>query len=103
MRFGPWQRDRKCLLDGFSCFAEEGERSHDFVKAYYALEIAGRKWRAISWTTAPSLCAVAEIVSNGFLPGKRFLKKEGFPLDKFLKTVNGGLYAAKGDVHTFIS
>jgi hypothetical protein len=46
---------------------------------------------------------VAEIVSNGFLPGKRFLKKEGFPLDKFLKTVNGGLYAAKGDVHIFIS
>jgi saccharopine dehydrogenase-like NADP-dependent oxidoreductase len=74
----------------------------EFVRAYHPVEIAGRKWRAISWTTAASVCAVVEMVSDGSLPGKGFLKQEQIPLDKFLKTVNGGLYVAKGDVQKFI-
>jgi len=75
----------------------------EFVRAYYPLEIAGRKWRAISWTTAASVCAVVEMVSNGILPGKGFLKQEQIPLQAFLKTVNGGLYAPRGDVQKFMS
>ncbi|MBM4334146.1 MAG: L-lysine dehydrogenase [Deltaproteobacteria bacterium] len=69
----------------------------EFVRAYYPLKIAGRRWRAISWTTAASVCAVVEMVSNGSLPGKGFLKQEEIPLDKFLQTVNGSLFDAKGD------
>jgi saccharopine dehydrogenase-like NADP-dependent oxidoreductase len=73
-----------------------GSLSRDeFVRAYYPLEIAGRKWRAISWTTAASVCAVLEMVNNGSLPDKGFLKQEQIPLQAFLKTINGGLYAAK--------
>jgi saccharopine dehydrogenase-like NADP-dependent oxidoreductase len=78
----------------------------EFVRAYYPVEIAGRKWRAISWTTAASACAVVEMVSNGSLPGKGFLKQEEIPLSEFLKTVNGRLYAGKahgGKSHKTIS
>lgn len=64
----------------------------EFVRAYYPLEIAGRKWRSISWTTAASLCAVVEMVGNGSIPGKGFLKQEEIRLSEFLKTRNGRLY-----------
>jgi saccharopine dehydrogenase-like NADP-dependent oxidoreductase len=67
----------------------------EFVRAYYPVEIAGNRWRAISWTTAASLCAVVEMVSDGVLPQKGFLKQESIPLDAFLKTANGRLYAGE--------
>jgi saccharopine dehydrogenase-like NADP-dependent oxidoreductase len=67
----------------------------EFVKGYYPLEIAGRKWRAISWTTASSVCAVVELVSSGILPEKGHLKQEDIPLSEFLKTRNGRLYDGK--------
>jgi saccharopine dehydrogenase-like NADP-dependent oxidoreductase len=67
----------------------------EFVKAYYPIEIAGRTWRAISWTTAASVSAVVEMVNNGDLPSKGFIKQESILLDKFLKTANGGLFAGK--------
>ena len=73
-----------------------GSLSRDeFVRAYYPVEIAGQKRRAISWTTAASVCAVVEMVSNGSLPGKGFLKQEEIPLSEFLKTNNGRLYAGE--------
>jgi saccharopine dehydrogenase-like NADP-dependent oxidoreductase len=65
----------------------------EFVRAYYPVEIAGRDWRAISWTTAAGACSVVEMVSNGALPGKGFLRQEEIPLEEFLKTTNGRLYA----------
>lgn len=67
----------------------------EFVRAYYPVEIAGRVWRAISWTTAASACAVVEMVSDGSLPGNGFLKQEQIPLQAFLKTMNGRLYAGE--------
>ena len=67
----------------------------EFVKAYYPMEIAGQKRRAISWTTAASISAVVEMVSNGSLAGKGFLKQEEIPLSAFLKTKNGRLYAGE--------
>ena len=67
----------------------------EFVRAYYPVKIAGRPWRAISWTTAASACAVVEMVSNGSLPGKGFIKQEAIPLQAFLKTINGRLYAGE--------
>ena len=67
----------------------------EFVNAYRPVEIAGRRWRAISWTTAASACAVIELVSNGTLPDNGFIKQEEISLDKFLETQNGRLYSGK--------
>ena len=66
----------------------------EFVEAYYPIEVGGKVWRAISWTTAASVCAVVEMVKNGTLPSQGFLKQEDIPFDKFLETQNGSLYTA---------
>lgn len=64
----------------------------EFVKAYSPFEIAGEKRRTIAWTTACSVCAMVELVNNGTLPDKGFIKQEEVPFDKFLATHNGRLY-----------
>ena len=60
--------------------------------SFYPMEIEGKKWRAISWTTAASLVAVVEMVASITLPQKGFLKQEEIPFDKFLKTPTGALF-----------
>ncbi|MCZ6657541.1 MAG: saccharopine dehydrogenase NADP-binding domain-containing protein [Gammaproteobacteria bacterium] len=61
----------------------------EFVRSYYPIEIDGRAWRAIAWTTASSVCAVIEMVSTGQLPDTGFLRQELIPLDAFFATQNG--------------
>lgn len=68
----------------------------EFVRSYYPVEIGGRMWRAIAWTTASSVCAVIEMVANGVLPDKGFLRQEAVSLDAFFETENGGRYATFG-------
>lgn len=80
--------------------AAEGHRAgrlmrEEFVRAYYPKSIAQQQWRAIAWTTAASVCAVLELVSTGVLPAKGFIKQEDIPLDAFLATRNGALYASE--------
>lgn len=67
----------------------------EFVRAYSPVEIAGRTWRAISWTTAAAASAVVEMVGTGFLPDRGFLKQEEIPLSAFMKTANGRLYTGE--------
>jgi saccharopine dehydrogenase-like NADP-dependent oxidoreductase len=69
----------------------------EFVKAYYPLTIEDKTWSAISWTTAASACAVVEMVRNGSLSNKGFVKQEEISLHEFLKTKNGRLY--RGEPH----
>ena len=64
----------------------------EYYKAFYPIEIEGRKWRAISWNTADSIVVVIELVSAKELPQKGFLKQEEIPFDKFLKTPKGSLF-----------
>ncbi|MEE4241649.1 MAG: saccharopine dehydrogenase C-terminal domain-containing protein [Desulfopila sp.] len=64
----------------------------EFVNAYYPKEIGGKTRRAISWTTAASVCAVVEMVNHGTLPSAGFIRQENIPLDAFLQTRNGSLY-----------
>ncbi len=78
--------------------AAEGHREgqlmrEEFVRAYYPKSIANERWRAIAWTTAASVCAVVELVATGVLPDRGFIKQEDIPLDAFLATRNGALYA----------
>ena len=68
----------------------------EFVRSYYPVEIGGRMWRAIAWTTASSVCAVIEMVSAGTLPDKGFLRQEDVSLEQFFATRNGARYEAHG-------
>ena len=64
----------------------------EFFKAFYPIEIQGKKWRAISWTTAASLVAVIEMVASGKLANKGFLKQEDISYSDFVKTECGKLF-----------
>ncbi len=68
----------------------------EFVRSYFPVEIDGRLWRAIAWTTASSVCAVIEMVAAGTLPAKGFLRQETVPLASFFATENGARYQAHG-------
>ncbi len=67
-------------------------RRKEFVRSYYPRGIAGRTWKAISWTTAASACAVVEMVARGKLPDRGFLKQESTPLDIFLNSPTGSFF-----------
>ena len=74
----------------------DGQLSREeFVRTYSPLKIVGSKRRTIAWTTAASISAAVELVSNGTLAGRGFLKQETIPLAAFLATSNGRLYAGK--------
>lgn len=64
----------------------------EFYNAYHPKMIHGKEWRAISWTTAASVAAVVEMVANGDLPQKGFIKQEEISFEAFCKTKNGALY-----------
>ena len=66
---------------------------HEFVRGYRPREIAGEMRTAISWTTSASVAAVIEMVAAGTLPQAGFLRQETIPLDAFLATRTGALYA----------
>jgi saccharopine dehydrogenase-like NADP-dependent oxidoreductase len=65
----------------------------EFVRAYYPVEILGQLRTAIAWTTAGSAAAVIELARSGALPRDGFLKQESVPLESFLATRFGRLYA----------
>src|SRR5215471_2928659 len=69
-----------------------------YVRAYQPLDINGRPWRAISWTTAASAVAVVELVASGRLPSSGFLAQENIPFEALLETRNGARFAELGAV-----
>ena len=68
----------------------------EFVRAYYPIEIKGQSRTAIAWTTAASVVAVIEMARSGALAPAGFLKQETIPLERFLETRTGRLYAEHG-------
>ncbi|MNY13805.1 Saccharopine dehydrogenase [compost metagenome] len=67
-------------------------KRNEFCKSYQPVTIDGQSWRAISWTTAASLVAVIEMVANGSLPAKGFIKQEEIPFEGLLATHTGQLF-----------
>jgi saccharopine dehydrogenase-like NADP-dependent oxidoreductase len=69
-------------------------KREEFYRAYHPRTINGKNWRAISWTTAASVAAVVEMVANGKLPAKGFVKQEDISLEDFYATRWGRMYAS---------
>lgn len=72
-------------------------RRKEFSGSYRNIRLEGKDWRAISWTTACSIAAVVELVSEGKLKKKGFIKQEEIPLDLFLASDFGSMYETYGD------
>ncbi|MDH3377146.1 MAG: saccharopine dehydrogenase NADP-binding domain-containing protein [Gammaproteobacteria bacterium] len=64
----------------------------EYVRSYYPLEISGERWRAIAWTTSASACAVIEMVRDGTLPSRGFIKQEEISLKDFLQSRTGQFF-----------
>lgn len=64
----------------------------EFSESYRNVEIDGKDWRAISWTTACSISAVVDMVAEGKLKDKGFIKQEEIPFDMFIKSHFGSMY-----------
>ena len=64
----------------------------EFVNGYKPLMIAGESRTSIAWTTAGSVVSVIELVREGKLPSKGFLKQEDIPLNALLSTRTGSFY-----------
>ena len=65
---------------------------NEYFKEFHPIEIEGKLWRAISWTTAASVVSVVEMVANGKLPKKGFIKQEDIDFNDFLSTESGALF-----------
>ncbi|MGH9177975.1 MAG: saccharopine dehydrogenase family protein [Acidimicrobiales bacterium] len=77
--------------------AAEGQRAglhvrEQVVRSWSPLAVDGRRWRAISWTTAASACAVVELVAGGGLPPCGFVRQEDVSYDAFVATSGGQLF-----------
>jgi len=59
-------------------------RRDEYFKAFFPVEIGGHTWRAISWTTACSISSVVDMVAEGKLSNKGFIKQEEIDLSSFL-------------------
>jgi len=64
-----------------------------YANKIYSRDIGGRRWSAIQVTTAAGVCAVVDLVREGVLPAKGFLRQEDVPLDAFLANRFGAYYA----------
>lgn len=61
------------------------------VRCYEPAWIDGRRWRAISWTTAASAAAMVDLVATGRLPDRGFVRQEDAVLADFAATATGRL------------
>lgn len=72
----------------------DGRLTQDtFVRKVYAKEIGGRMWSAIQVTTAAGICAMVDLMREGRLPNKGFVRQEQADLADILANRFGRHYA----------
>jgi saccharopine dehydrogenase-like NADP-dependent oxidoreductase len=64
-----------------------------YAKKIYAREIAGKLMSAIQITTAAGICTMVDLVREGALPGRGFVRQEDAALDAFLANRFGRHYS----------
>lgn len=64
-----------------------------YANAVYPEERGGRTWAAIQLTTASAACAVIDLLFDGKLPSKGFVRQEQIKLEDFLANRFGKAYA----------
>lgn len=63
-----------------------------YAKKIYAREIDGLRWSAIQITTAAGICAVMDLVAQGKLPQKGFIRQEDVDFQDFITNRFGRYY-----------
>jgi saccharopine dehydrogenase-like NADP-dependent oxidoreductase len=65
-----------------------------FVRKIYPQLVAGQMRSAIQLTTASSLCAMLELLAEGKLPQRGFVRQEDVRLQDFMANRFGRVYGA---------
>lgn len=68
-----------------------------YANKVYSEEIGGVVRSAIQITTAAGICAVLDMLAEGAIPARGFVKQEDIPLPAFLKNRFGRYYATPED------
>ena len=64
-----------------------------YAKKIYAATIGGHPWSAIQITTAAAVCAMLDLMREGKIPRRGFVRQEDVPLAEFLANRFGRYYA----------
>jgi saccharopine dehydrogenase-like NADP-dependent oxidoreductase len=73
---------------------QEGRLTQEsFAKKVYSNTLDGRLYSAIQITTAAGVCAMVDLVRDGSLPGRGFVRQEDAELERFLSNRFGHYYA----------
>ncbi|MEO8774180.1 MAG: saccharopine dehydrogenase C-terminal domain-containing protein [Gelidibacter sp.] len=67
-------------------------RRKEFSESYRKITLDQKDWRAISWTTACSISAVVDLVSEEKLKNKGFIKQEDIPFELFITSHFGSMF-----------
>jgi saccharopine dehydrogenase-like NADP-dependent oxidoreductase len=70
-----------------------------YARKIYSHVLAGKMHSAIQITTASSLCAMLDMLAEGALPQRGFVRQEEVPLAAFLANRFGRVYAAEALAH----
>ena len=66
-----------------------------YAHKIYAEELFGRRWSAIQITTAAGITAVLDLLREGRIPDRGFVRQEDIALDAFLANRFGRFYARR--------
>ena len=64
-----------------------------FAKKIYSKTVGGKLYSAIQVTTAAGICAMVDMMREGLLPGRGFVRQEEADLERFLSNRFGQHYA----------
>ncbi len=64
----------------------------EYVRKFRPITVGGEPATAIAWTTAGSVASVIQMVRDGQLPSRGFIKQEEIPFSAFLATHTGRLF-----------
>ncbi len=64
-----------------------------YANKVYNQDISGTSWSAIQVTTASEICAMVDLMRDGEIPARGFLRQEDVPLEAFLANRFGRYYA----------
>ena len=65
-----------------------------YANKIYGGDLNGQARSAIQMTTAAGICGVLDLLSEGSLPARGFVRQEDVPFDRFLRNRFGTIYAA---------
>ena len=69
-----------------------------YVNRIYAQPVGGQVKSAIQITTAGAICAVLDLLSEGRLPQRGFVRQEDIPLGEVVSNRFGRVYAPESDI-----